>query len=183
MISVIGGKLTTAASLARECAETIGAARPTTRPAIAVVERDLDPILDRCALEIVDRASISEASARAMLEWHGFRAQELAALAATTSAMKAPLCRHSNHVVAEAIHAIRNECAVTLADILLRRVPVALGGCWSEACSRDAASRIAAAAGWNEEKTAAELESFECERTAFLRKPTVGAALLETAAD
>ena len=183
MISVIGGKLTTAASLAGECAEAIGAGRPRTSRATAVVERDLDPILDRCALEIVDKASVSEASARAMLEWHGFRAQELAELAATSSAMKAPICRHSNHVVAEAIHAIRNECAVTLADILLRRVPVALGGCWSEACSRDAVSRIAAAAGWDEHKAAAELESFECERAAFLRKPTVGEALLEAAAD
>ena len=31
---------------------------------------------------------------------------------------------------------------MTLGDVLLRRVPVALGGCWSPTCSREAAARI-----------------------------------------
>jgi hypothetical protein len=37
--------------------------------------------------------------------------------------------------------------------------------------------------GWNEEQTAAELEAFENERAAFLRKPSRGGAFLEAAAD
>jgi hypothetical protein len=54
--------------------------------------------------------------------------------------------------------------------VLLRRVPVALGACWSAACSREAATRIGAAVGWSEQRTAAELEIFERERESFLRK-------------
>jgi hypothetical protein len=54
--------------------------------------------------------------------------------------------------------------------VLLRRVPVALGACWSQSCSREAATRIGAVMGWGEARTAVELEQFERERDAFLRK-------------
>jgi glycerol-3-phosphate dehydrogenase len=66
--------------------------------------------------------------------------------------------------------AFRNECAGTLADVLLRRVPVALGACWSSSCSREAATRVAAVLGWSEMRAAVELEAFETERDGFLRK-------------
>ena len=52
--------------------------------------------------------------------------------------------------------------------MLLRRVPVALGPCWSESCSREAALRIGAVMGWNEQEFGANLEQFETERAAFL---------------
>lgn len=61
-----------------------------------------------------------------------------------------------------------HEAAVKLADILLRRVPVALGPCWSELCSFDAATRIGAVLGWNQSKIHKEYESFERERMEFL---------------
>ena len=59
---------------------------------------------------------------------------------------------------------------VTLSDVLLRRVPVALGACWSSSCSRESSTRVAMALGWNDEETARELESFEIERSGFLNK-------------
>jgi glycerol-3-phosphate dehydrogenase len=85
-----------------------------------------------------------------------------------------PLCPHSQHIVAEAIEAVFHERAVTLGDILLRRVPVALGACWSESCSREAANRIGSALGWNESHIAKELESFEEEREGFLHPKRAG---------
>jgi hypothetical protein len=81
------------------------------------------------------------------------------------------------------VDAFTHQSAVTLADVLLRRVPVALGGCWSDTCSRNAAMRIGTAMGWNEHETATELESFETERAAFLRKPAHVDLMLEAAAD
>jgi hypothetical protein len=69
-----------------------------------------------------------------------------------------------------------------LGDVLLRRVPVALGACWSESCSREAALRIGAVLGWNEHIMGANLENFETERAAFLQ-PAGRAAALEAAAD
>jgi glycerol-3-phosphate dehydrogenase len=183
MISVIGGKLTTAASLARDCARKIGlsAAEPST---MAVAPGPaLDPLLDDAVLEIARIGAVSEESARGMLEWHGKRAADIARMALVSAELRAPICPHTSHVIAEVVEAYRRECAVTLGDVLLRRVPVALGACWSESCSREAALRIGAVLGWDEHTVGTNLEAFEMERTAFLRPAPRPTAAFEAAAD
>jgi glycerol-3-phosphate dehydrogenase len=183
MLSVIGGKLTTAASAARECARKIGlnAHEPAT---MAIAQGPaLDPLLDDAVLEIARIGAVSEESARGMLEWHGKRAPDIARMALVSAELRAPICPHTSHVVAEVVEAYRREYAVTLGDALLRRVPVALGACWSESCSRAAALRIAAVLGWDDRTMGANLEAFETERTAFLRPVARGTAALEAAAD
>jgi glycerol-3-phosphate dehydrogenase len=183
MFSVVGGKLTTAASLARECARKIGlnAAEPD---AMAIGSgAALDPLLDEAVLEIARIGAVSEESARGILEWHGKRASDIARTALVSAELRAPICPHTSHVIAEVVEAYRREFAVTLADVLLRRVPVALGPCWSESCSREAALRIGAVLGWNEQTIGANLEAFETERSAFLRPVGRSAAALEAAAD
>jgi glycerol-3-phosphate dehydrogenase len=183
LISVIGGKLTTAASLARACARKIGlqVAEPTM---IAVGPgAALDPMLDQEVLEIARAGSVSEETARGMMEWHGQRALDIARMALVSVELRAPICPHTSHIVAEVVEAYRRECAVTLGDVLLRRVPVALGACWSEACSREAALRIGAVMGWNQQTLGSNLESFEMERTAFLKRPVRHLSALDAAAD
>ena len=182
LISVIGGNLTSAASVARDCARKIGI-RSADPKALAVADGGaLDPLLDQFVAEVAGAGSITEEAARAVVEWHGKRSLDIARMAQSSVEFRTPLCPHSEHIVAEAVDAYRNECAVTLGDVLLRRVPVALGTCWSETCSREAAMRIGAVMGWNEETAGANLESLEMERAAFLRKPRTGMRLA-TAAD
>ncbi|PYX48196.1 MAG: hypothetical protein DMG79_12450 [Acidobacteria bacterium] len=182
LISVIGGKLTTAASLARECARKIGI--PVQEPTTIAMGSgsSLDPMFDHAILDIARAGSVSEETARGMMEWHGPRAMDIARMALVSAELRAPICPHTSHIVAEVVEAYRQEFAVTLGDVLLRRTPVALGACWSESCSREAAARIGAVLGWNEQALGANLESFEMERTAFLKKPSRGIAL-EAAAD
>ena len=177
MISVIGGKLTTAGSLARECAAKIGV--KTTAPTVAIASEDsIDPTLERWVLDVAEAGGISADAARAIVEWYGKRALAVARKARGNVEMLAQLCPHTTHIAAEAVDAFSNECACTLADVLLRRVPVALGACWSSSCSWQAANCIGAAMGWNEERVASELEAFERERNSFLRKASHAAATL-----
>lgn len=183
MISVIGGKLTTAASLARECARKIGLNVPEPRMMAVGPGTALDPLLDQEVVEIAQAGSVSEESARGIVEWHGKRAMDIARMALVSAELRAPICPHTSHIVAEVVEAYRKECAVTLGDVLLRRVPVALGACWSESCSREAALRIGAVMGWNEQTLGANLEAFELERSGFLRRPTHTSSPLEAAAD
>jgi glycerol-3-phosphate dehydrogenase len=169
MISVIGGKLTTAGSLARECATRIGVR--VTQPAFALASGEgIDPTLERWVVEVAEAGGISADAARSIVEWYGKRALTVARKAHASAEMRTPLCPHTSHIVAEAWDAFSNECAATLADVLLRRVPAALGACWSPSCSREAATRIGAVMGWGEERTTVELEEFTKERDAFLRK-------------
>ena len=181
MISVIGGKLTTAAELARQCASRLGTPAKYSR-AVAIGSESAELLLDRWVIEIQNAGGISDDTARSIVEWHGKRALDISRMARRGPELRAPLCSHSTHIVAEAVDALVGECAITLGDILLRRVPVALGACWSPVCSREAAARIGAALGWNDAQTATQLEAFEIERSSFLHKPQA-TAVLEAAAD
>jgi len=183
MISVIGGKLTTAASLAREVARKIGV--NVAEPAAVALGpgTSLDPMMDDEVAEIARVGSISQESARGMVEWHGKRAEDIARMALVSAELRAPICPHTSHLIAEVVEAYRKEFAVTMGDVLLRRVPVALGPCWSESCSREAALRIGTVLGWNDQTLGANLESFETERAAFLKRPAARGAAFEAAAD
>jgi glycerol-3-phosphate dehydrogenase len=183
LISVIGGKLTTAAALARECARKIGISVADPKSIAVGPGSSLDPMMDQEVLDIAQAGSISQESACGMVEWHGKRAMDIARMALVSAELRAPICPHTSHIVAEVVEAYRKEYAVTLGDVLLRRVPVALGPCWSESCSREAALRIGAVLGWDEQALGSNLESFEMERASFLRRPSSNTAALEAAAD
>ena len=170
MISVIGGKLTTAAELARECARKIGVRRKSMEEFGVACEGQLEPMLDRWTDEVSAMGGIGQASAAAVVEWHGRRSLEIAHMARSSAEMRAPLCPHTQHIVAEAAYAFASECAATLGDVLLRRVPAALGACWSHDCARQAAVRVSAVMQWTEREVSAELDVFEKERATFLHK-------------
>ncbi len=181
MLSIIGGKLTTAGSLARECATKIGAQIST--PMLAVIpETGADVAMEHWVLEVAERGELTKEAAHGIAEWYGKRTLVVADLAHGSAEMHAPLCPHTHHIVAEAVDAFSNECACTLADVLLRRVPVALGGCWSSSCSRQAATRIGAVMAWNEDRVALELEAFERERDSFLRNVSQARSIAEVKA-
>jgi len=184
LISVIGGKLTTAASLARECARKIGiAVREPKMVAVGPGGGSLDPLFDHEILEVARAGSVSEETARGMMEWHGPRAMDIARMALASAELRAPICPHTSHIIAEVVEAYRKEFAVSLGDVLLRRIPVALGACWSESCSREAAARIGAVLRWSQQALGENLESFETERTAFLQRPSRRSFEMEAAAD
>ena len=179
LTSVIGGSLASARIIARDCASKIGIRDSSASLAKAA---HASALLDQWASELAHAGSISEDAARGILEWHGARSEDIARMARSSMELRTPLCQHTDHIVAEAVYAYTQEFAVTLGDVLFRRVPVALGPCWSESCSREAVLRIGAVVGWNDQAAGAALESFETERTAFLQRSRT-AVKLTTAAD
>jgi glycerol-3-phosphate dehydrogenase len=170
LFSIVGGKLTTAMSLAREAARKLGipVAEPVNVLAAPAPANGIESTLAQWAHLVACKAQIPESSAHAIAAWHGRRALAIAHTASLHENLRAPLCSHSEHIVAEAVEAVMHESAVTLADVLLRRVPVALGSCWSESCSLEAATRIGAALSWDQSQLHRELERFEAERERFL---------------
>ena len=174
LISIIGGKLTTAVALARDVGRKLGleAAEPVCPFAAPVAEEDLTSVVRQWAHTVACKAHISEGCAQRIAEWHGRHALAIAHAASLDERLREPICSHSWHLVAEAVEAVAHESAITLGDILLRRVPVALGPCWTDSCSREAAGKIGVALGWDAMRIGQELESFEEERRAFLHPRT-----------
>lgn len=181
MISVIGGKLTTAASLARRCARMMGF-RPEPLAPVAVAAgtaSGVERALWHWADTMSRRTGLSVSAAQRIALWHGPRAMCIVRAATTNQLLRQPLCAHTEHIVAEAVNALEFEHAVTLGDVLLRRVPVALGGCWSAECTRTAAKAIGAAMAWSEEEIAWQFETAEEERNRFLFKPGRRSGMLD----
>ncbi|MGH9500658.1 MAG: FAD-dependent oxidoreductase [Terriglobales bacterium] len=176
MISVIGGKLTTAASLARECAvHILGGAIAPAQITLADENR-VEEIMKRTIADVAGAGDIAPEAAQGLVEWFGEQSMAIAHAARNRPQLREPLCPHTNHIIAEAVHAMTNEYAVTLGDALLRRVPVALGACWSRECSRIASKRVGSALGWDERQTSSACEAFEAEWETFLRKPPAAGA-------
>lgn len=171
MISVIGGKLTTAGSLARQCARVIGL--KVDEPELTMVSHtgQMDAGLDDFIAELMAIPGFSETGAEKIAEWHGKRTLPIVQSARSSPILRASLCPHTEHIVGEAVEAFQHEYAVKLADVLLRRVPVALGPCWSSQCSEIAAGKIASAMGWSSAEMNSQLESFQSERQAFVGNP------------
>lgn len=180
LISVIGGKLTTAAALGRDVARKLGIEMPERVSVFAVPghEEGVESVVRQWSRTVACKAKIPEGCAQGIAEWHGRHALAIAHAASVDERLREPICSHSCHLVAEAVEAVAHESAITLGDILLRRVPVALGPCWSEACSQEAARKIGAAVGWDIARVNQEIEAFEQERTAFLHPQKLSSEFL-----
>jgi len=170
MLSLIGGKLTTAGAVARECANRMGIATAEFPGVGVVTGNDFEKATQAIISEVAEIAGISRESAAVIHEWYGPRSLEIANKARSNSRLREPLCPHTPHIVAEAADAFDNQCAVTLGDVLLRRVPIALGACWSAECKHVAARQIASAVDWDEKRLGGELEQFEAECESFLQR-------------
>ena len=170
VISVVGGKLTTAMRLARDCARKIGirVGEPALELCAAPSSDGICSALLQWARQVSGVLGISQETAFAIAQWHGADALTVTRLAATDLVWRTPICAHTPHILAEVAKAVRYERAITLGDILLRRVPVALGPCWSAECSQEAVEKIGYALGWTLPRISEELEEFEVERRAFL---------------
>ena len=174
LISVTGGNLATAAGVARDVARRMGLAmaKPATTAFLSSSDDILEKALQHQVRLVALKGGIGQSCARDLAEWYGRNALAVAQIASLDARLRQPICSHSAHLLAEAVYAAQQEHAVTLADIVLRRVPVALGPCWSEACSHDAAARIGSVLGWEKERIAMEFEDLEAERERFLHPRT-----------
>jgi len=77
--------------------------------------------------------------------------------------LAAVVCEHSTTTRAEIVRAIRDEWAVTIGDVLLRRTLIGLGACQGLDRLDDIAALIAAVAGWDEPRRAAEIDAYRRE--------------------
>ena len=152
LLSIVGGKLTTYRSLARAAAAAIG-----KRAVPSGV-----PVPQRAA------RSGTGSIAPTPLSIYGSRASAVQALSDEDVSLGDDICAHNPESMAQAVYAVDEEHAATLADVLLRRLPVG----WSACGALDGAERVAALLGarfgWTAERVAAEVASYESERRATL---------------
>jgi glycerol-3-phosphate dehydrogenase len=168
MITITGGKLTTWRRMAKLTVDRI-------------VERDgrdapcqtqhvpLGMAVDAADLPRV--AGVAEDAYEQLAGRYGFLAHEVLRRAAERPALAEPVVAGRPDLLAEAVHAVRRDQALTVGDVLLRRTRLALtAGRTLLAPGADGPERVAAAMaselGWDAGRTAAEAAAFRAEAAA-----------------
>jgi glycerol-3-phosphate dehydrogenase len=70
------------------------------------------------------------------------------------------LCSQNPEIVAQLHHAVQDELAVSLQDVLLRRTGIGLSRCQGRDCAESIARRMAELCGWSPRRLAAELDAY-----------------------
>ena len=162
ILSVVGGKITAYRAIAEEVVDMASRrlsryapsrsaeeALPGARPAdLAARPGDL-------TLDAVTRAHLTSI--------YGARAREVLDLARADPSLASPLCSHHRGMEAEVVHAVRNEWARSLGDVLLRRTALGLAPCQALDCVERVADRAGAVLGWDKDRRRTEIEAYRRE--------------------
>jgi glycerol-3-phosphate dehydrogenase len=152
LLTVIGGKLTTYRSLARIAMKPIAKYVAPSSPAASP--------------PTPNREARSGAVARLEddpLVLYGERAAEVAGIREEHPPFGEQICPHNPEILAQVRYAVTHERARTLADILLRRLPVGWSACHALDGAERAARVMAAQFGWDSDRVAGEVRAYEQE--------------------
>jgi glycerol-3-phosphate dehydrogenase len=167
VVSVSGGKLTTYRSMASEVVDVVE--RSLGRPHIAShTDRTPLPGGDIRTIEEVLRAAELEVGdaivARRLVEAHGSRWRDVAALTAEEPALARRIVRELPYLLAEVVYAVEREMAVTLADVLVRRLRLAYEiADHGRSAARVATAVLAGRLGWDNARSRVEIARYEAE--------------------
>ena len=167
MISVSGGKLTTYRSMAAEVVTAVerSLGRSPSRSTTGLVPlpggdlRSTDEAFRTAELEVGDAII-----ARRLVEAHGTRWREVSALTSAEPALARRIVRDLPYLLAEVVYAVEREMAVTLADVLIRRLRIAYEVAdHGRSASRVATAVLAGRLGWDNARSRIEIARYDAD--------------------
>ena len=185
LVSIVGGKLTTYRVMAAETVDRVAKrlrdidGRPM--PPSAATDREPLPGGEIRDLEVLigeaTREGFSQATAEHLVQAYGSETPAVVRLAQSSPEMSNPIAENHPAIVAELVHAIRREMAVTLCDLLIRRIHLfyeTSNQAWDQAPF--VADVAAKELGWGEQRKEAELAAYqsEIERSMAFRSELAG---------
>ena len=176
LISVVGGKLTTAAELGRQVAESVAQqiGRPRARGIAALPETP------------TSRAVFLPPQTQEHLRTvYGPRVPEVAAYAASDASMAEPISAQHRDIGAQVAYAVEHEGARTVADVLLRRTAVGLTRDLGRSAARPTAAIMASRLGWSDDEREQAVRDYfaELHRRFVIFNPSISIPPAETLPD
>lgn len=102
--------------------------------------------------------------AKRLVDAHGARWREVAALTVSEPALARRIVRDLPYLLAEVVYAVERELATSLADVLVRRMHIAFETAdHGRAAARVAAAILAGRLSWDNARTRRELERYDAE--------------------
>ncbi|MFD2090390.1 glycerol-3-phosphate dehydrogenase/oxidase [Blastococcus deserti] len=165
LVLVAGGKYTTYRVMAEDAVDAAVAALPGVPPSRTehlplVGAHRWDDVRDRAA-ELAAGSGVPEETVARLLRRHGDRIGDVLDLARSDPALARPLAGAPGYLAAEVVHAVTAEGALHLDDVLTRRTRVSIETAHRGVESAPEVARLMAGAlGWDEERTAREVEHY-----------------------
>ncbi|HUQ42526.1 MAG TPA: glycerol-3-phosphate dehydrogenase [Candidatus Limnocylindrales bacterium] len=161
LLSVCGGKLTAYRDIAEEVTDRVA----RTLGVSAKCATDSTP-LPGAGNSSNDRGANQDpalaGSSAYLRSVYGSRWPAVAA-ATAEEADAARLCAHHKGIAAEIVHAVRSEWAMTIGDVLLRRMMLGLTACQGLECLDEVARRMGAILGWDGARQQDEIARYKKE--------------------
>jgi len=107
-----------------------------------------------------DRYAVEPALLETLVETYGCGYREVLDRTRGHPDLKAPLCPSNPDIAAQLVHAIEQEAALTLTDVLLRRTGIGTGPCLGRDCAEAIAARMEALCGWDRARRERELAAY-----------------------
>jgi glycerol-3-phosphate dehydrogenase len=167
--SVTGTKLTCFRSLAEDVGNRVMRAlgrREPSRTARAMLDgTDGEPgrVEVRAWMDVSEEMAatgLARASLRVLVETYGRAYPRVLDLGRKLPDGFERLCPSNPEIVAQLHHAVREEMAVSLQDVLLRRTGIGQSRCQGLDCAESIGARLAELAGWTSRRLDAELEAY-----------------------
>jgi glycerol-3-phosphate dehydrogenase len=165
LVLVAGGKYTTYRVMAEDAVDAAVAGLPGVPPSRTahlplVGAHRWEEVRDRAA-ELSAASGVPAELVARLLRRHGDRIGDVLDLARSDPALARPLTGAPGYLAAEVVHAVLAEGAMHLDDVLTRRTRVSIETAHRGVESAPQVARLMAAAlGWDEERTAREVEHY-----------------------
>jgi len=158
LLSIVGGKLTTYRNLAEQTVDKLAKLQRLKLPSCRTRDSDLPGAwgIDRAREALTALDGLSESGVERLLRIYGGRAAAVADLC--TGELAGSLDADGRVLVAEVVFAIREEFALTLEDIVFRRMMVGFDADQGRALYNDIATLAAAESGWSPDQQAQQLD-------------------------
>ncbi|HLE97160.1 MAG TPA: glycerol-3-phosphate dehydrogenase/oxidase [Candidatus Thermoplasmatota archaeon] len=155
LISIVGGKITPYRNVAERTVDLVAKkigkrTRCDTRRAL-LPGAPFGPWAQERGrvVEGVCRLGLASPQAERLADLYGQRAPEVAAPCAKDASLAKPVCEHAPDAWCEVLHAVREEGAVTAADVVFRRTGIGLAPCAGRDAAEPVARFLAPLLGWD----------------------------------
>ncbi len=166
LISITGGKLTTHRRMARDVVDVVAQrlSQAGRRPARPSLRADRLPLEDRAAAEtdVASPAAGLEPDVQSHLQFaYGRRWPEVAALAQAEPRLGRRISPALPYLQAEAAYAVQHEMALTLTDVMVRRMHfIHEERSQGLDCAAEIAAGLARELGWSESETVRQVAAY-----------------------
>jgi glycerol-3-phosphate dehydrogenase len=168
-LSVTGTKLTCFRSLAEDVGNRVmrllgrSEPSPTARAMLDGTDEAVGQIEARAWMDVSEEIAatgLSRGTLRTLVETYGRAYPRVLELGRKLPDGFERLCPRNPEIVAQLHHALREELAVSLQDVLLRRTGIGQSRCQGLDCAEPIAARMAELGGWTKRRLDAELEAY-----------------------